>query len=90
MGASVLVGHERSKVREVPVPPAGENDVLVQVEACGVCFSEFHTWHEEGKGNAYPHRMGHEPSGVVERVGERVQGVDVVMGGSSQTSEVCA
>jgi hypothetical protein len=30
--------------QEVPVPSVGENDVLVRVEACGVCFSEFHTW----------------------------------------------
>ena len=43
MRASVLVGPERSEVREVPVPPAGENDVLVRVEVCGVCFSEFHS-----------------------------------------------
>jgi len=34
--ASVLVGPERSEIREVPVPPVGENDVLVRVEASGV------------------------------------------------------
>ena len=77
MRASVLVGPERSEVREVPIPPVGENDVLVRVEACGVCFSEFHTWHGEEEGSAYPQRMGHEPSGVVERVGKRVDRLQV-------------
>ena len=77
MRASVLVGPEMSEVREVPVPSVGENDVLVRVEACGVCFSEFHDWNREQEGSAYPLSMGHEPSGVIERVGERVDSLRV-------------
>ena len=77
MKASVLVGPETSEVKEVPIPPVRKNDVLVRVEACGVCFSEFHSWHGEQEGTEYPRRMGHEPSGVIEQVGEGVDSLKV-------------
>jgi threonine dehydrogenase-like Zn-dependent dehydrogenase len=71
MKASVLVGPETSKVRDVATPLLGKGEVLVRVEACAVCFSEFHTWQGE-EGAEYPQRMGHEPSGIIEQVGEEV------------------
>ena len=77
MKASVLVGPQTSKVREVPMPVMGAGDVLVRVEACGVCFSEFHDWLGENKQATYPRTMGHEPSGVIEQVGEAVETLQV-------------
>ena len=77
MRASVLVGPETSEVREVPVPVAGEHDVLVRVEACGVCFSEFYKWQGTRTGLTYPIMMGHEPTGVIAEVGPQVDSLEV-------------
>ena len=72
MKASVLIGPKRSEIREVSISEVGPKDVLVRVEACGVCFSEFPKWHGETKKVQYPLIMGHEPSGVVKHVGNQV------------------
>jgi L-iditol 2-dehydrogenase len=77
MRASLLVGPETSEVREVPVPPVGEDGVLVRVEACGVCFSEFPKWRGAREGLTYPTMMGHEPSGVIEKIGQSVDSLKV-------------
>ena len=59
------------------MPVVGTGDVLVRVEACGVCFSEFHDWLGENRQAGYPRSMGHEPSGVIEQVGEAVEDLAV-------------
>ncbi len=76
MKASVLIGPKQSEIREVPLPTVGAQDVLVRVEACGVCFSEFHSWAGESDVD-YPQIMGHEPSGVIEQVGNQVDSLQV-------------
>lgn len=32
-------------IRDVPKPEPGPNDALVKVEACGICRSDWHSWH---------------------------------------------
>jgi 2-desacetyl-2-hydroxyethyl bacteriochlorophyllide A dehydrogenase len=55
--------------REAPSP--GEEEVLVRVEACGVCGTDTHIW--RGRFPArFPLIAGHEMAGVVEEVGPRV------------------
>jgi L-iditol 2-dehydrogenase len=63
------------ELRSVPVPSIGDDDVLLRVAAASVCGSDLHQW----LGGAswpvrYPVVLGHEFSGVVDRVGARVQG----------------
>lgn len=58
-------------VLEVPVPVPGPEEVLVQVEACGVCTSELSQWTGAAAGD-YPARIGHEVSGTVVDVGAAV------------------
>lgn len=55
--------------REVPTPGRGE--VLVRVEACGVCHSDAFTV-EGGMPIEYPRVPGHEIAGRIEAVGEDV------------------
>lgn len=61
------------ELREVPVPEIGEEDVLLEVRAVGVCGSDLHQWHgtHSWKVN-YPCVLGHEFGGVVVRAGARV------------------
>ncbi|TLS52621.1 zinc-binding dehydrogenase [Paenibacillus antri] len=77
MRASVIAGPRKSEVVAVPIPDIGEEEVLIRVTACGVCASELHPW-MEGAGwlEASGRRpiFGHEPVGIVEKVGSRVPG----------------
>lgn len=52
-----------------PVPEPRDGQVLVRVEACGVCHGENVAIQGWWPGMAYPRTPGHEIVGVVERVG---------------------
>ena len=71
MRQAILKSAERSKLVETAQPSCGESEVLVRVEACGVCASELPQWRD---GNEVPAKLGHEVVGVVEHVGDRVAG----------------
>ena len=60
------------EVREVEAPFAPGGGVVVQVEATGVCRSDWHAWagHDD---IAWPHVPGHELAGVVSEVGAGVE-----------------
>ena len=63
------------EVRERPIPQIGPEDVLLRVGAVGVCGSDVHQYHNTHSwGVNVPVVLGHEFSGVVARVGERVAG----------------
>ena len=56
--------------REVPQPGFGE--VLVRVQACGICHSDAYTVEGHWPGIQYPRVPGHEIAGVVDEVGAGV------------------
>jgi alcohol dehydrogenase/propanol-preferring alcohol dehydrogenase len=58
--------------REVPTPAAGE--VLVRVQACGVCHSDMFAVAGGFPGVTYPVVPGHEIAGVIDEVGAGVKG----------------
>src|SRR5215472_225211 len=63
------------EVREIPVPEIGEEDVLLRVQAVGVCGSDVHQYHgTHSWGVNYPVVLGHEFTGVVASAGRRVEG----------------
>ena len=75
--AVVNYGPQRHSVelREVPLPPIGEQDVLLAVAAVGVCGSDLHMWTgDQGWKVAYPCILGHEFAGVIAKVGTQVKG----------------
>ncbi|WP_435099862.1 zinc-binding dehydrogenase [Halarchaeum sp. P4] len=63
-------------IEDVPEPTPPEHGVVVDVEACGVCRSDWHAWkgHGEWADDAVERGqvLGHEPAGRVSAVGERV------------------
>ena len=65
------VGHFFS--RDVPVPVPGPDELLVRVEACGVCGTDRHLLHGEFP-SAPPVTLGHEFCGIVEATGSEVTG----------------
>ncbi|MDD4850288.1 MAG: zinc-dependent alcohol dehydrogenase family protein [Gemmiger sp.] len=74
MKSAVFYGKHNLKVENAPMPTVGAEDVLIQVKACGVCGTDVHIY-EGDKGAADvtpPTILGHEFSGVVTAVGEKV------------------
>jgi alcohol dehydrogenase len=55
--------------REVPIPDIGDNEGLLRVEACGVCGSDSELLGGQVAGVRLPLLPGHEPLGVIERLG---------------------
>lgn len=75
MKSAVFYGKHDLRVEEHPMPEVGPHDVLIQVEACGVCGTDVHIY-EGDKGAAEvtpPTILGHEFSGVIREVGSEVK-----------------
>src|SRR3712207_2545217 len=58
--------------REIPEPGVGQ--VLIKVQACGVCHSDVLTKEGGLPGIEYPRVPGHEVVGRIDEVGEGVSG----------------
>lgn len=65
------------KVADVPEPQVGANDVLVKVNACGVCYSDVKLWTGRSPSKpSLPHILGHEIAGTVARIGQNATGLE--------------
>ncbi len=74
MKSAVFYGKHDLRIEDSPIPPVGPEDVLIEVKACGVCGTDVHIY-EGDKGAADvtpPTILGHEFSGIITKVGERV------------------
>jgi L-iditol 2-dehydrogenase len=72
MKALVLEEYSKLVYKEMPEPEIGENEVLVQVKACGICGSDVHGMDGSSGRRHPPLIMGHEASGIIVQRGERV------------------
>ena len=61
---------------EITIPDPGPNDVVVRIQACGVCHTDL-TYREGGINDEFPFLLGHEAAGIVEEVGAGVESVAV-------------
>ena len=61
-------------VETIVVPDPGPGEVLVKVQACGVCHTDLH-YREGGIGDDFPYLLGHEAAGIVDAVGPDVTNV---------------
>ena len=63
-------------IEEVPVPEAGHGQILVKIEACGVCHTDLHAVRGDWPVKPTPPFIpGHEGAGHVAAVGPGVIGV---------------
>ena len=58
-------------IETIVVPSPGPGEVLVEVQACGVCHTDLH-YREGGINDEFPFLLGHEAAGRVSEVGEGV------------------
>lgn len=76
MRAAVLEGIRRVAVRDVPAPAVrGDRDVLIRVDAVGMCGSDIHYYASGRIGSQvvqYPFVVGHEFGGTVLAAGKAV------------------
>lgn len=58
------------ELRDVPEPEIGKDDVLLEVQAVGVCGSDLHQWLSNHSWPVnYPVILGHEFSGIIRETG---------------------
>ena len=69
MKAAVYYRNADVRVEERPIPQIGRGELLVKVEACGLCGGETMEWYLAPRA---PKILGHEPAGVVVEIGEGV------------------
>ncbi|MBI9016365.1 MAG: alcohol dehydrogenase catalytic domain-containing protein [Phycisphaerae bacterium] len=79
MKAMMLTGINKIEMREIPYPVIkNDTDVLIRMAKVGVCGSDVH-YYVSGRIGCqviqYPYIVGHECSGVVEKVGSSVSGL---------------
>jgi Zn-dependent alcohol dehydrogenase len=62
-------------LEEITVDQPGPGEVLVRIEATGVCHSDLHVIEEDGWHHALPVLLGHEGAGTIEAVGGDAEGL---------------
>jgi L-iditol 2-dehydrogenase len=71
--AAIMYGTHDIRLEDVPVPEPGPKEVLVEIEAVGVCGSDVH-YYEEGRIGSFvvrePLILGHESMGIIVALGE--------------------
>jgi L-iditol 2-dehydrogenase len=72
MKALVLTDYRKLEIQDLPKPNPGPGEVLIRVEACGVCGSDVHGYDGSTGRRIPPLVMGHEAAGVVADVGPGV------------------
>ena len=74
MKALVLEKYMQLNYKDVPDPVIGDDEVLVEVKAAGICGSDVHGMDGSTGRRIPPVIMGHEASGVIKEVGKNVKG----------------
>ncbi|HZQ52742.1 MAG TPA: galactitol-1-phosphate 5-dehydrogenase [Bryobacteraceae bacterium] len=75
MRALLLSQYGQLDTVDLPMPRPGPEDVLVRVEACGICGSDVHGYDGSSGRRIPPIVMGHEAAGTVAAVGSDVSGL---------------
>lgn len=65
------------RVEELPIPAPGTGELLVRVEACGICPTDVRKFLIGVNDGDYPFNPGHEWVGRVERAGPDVSGWEI-------------
>jgi L-iditol 2-dehydrogenase len=74
MRAARLHGIKDLQLEELPVPRPGPGELLVRVEACGICPTDARKYAIGVSGGEYPLNPGHEWVGLIEETGPETDG----------------
>lgn len=67
--AMVQTAPKRLEPREFETPEIGADDALLRVEACGICGTDYELYDGAFPALKLPLIPGHEPVGIIERIG---------------------
>jgi L-iditol 2-dehydrogenase len=73
MKSLLLSEYSHLEMTDLPLPAVGPDEVLVRVEACGICGSDVHGYDGSSGRRIPPIVMGHEAAGTVAAVGAEVR-----------------
>ena len=62
------------ETQDIPIPQAGARDVLIRINAAGICHSDAHYRAGISSAEPLPLTLGHEVAGLVEKAGADVEG----------------
>jgi L-iditol 2-dehydrogenase len=71
---AVYYNNHDVRIEEAPIPQIGENEALLKVMASGICGSDVIEWYRLPKA---PLVLGHEATGVIDKVGPKVKSLRV-------------
>ncbi len=70
MKAAKLYSLKDIRIEDTPIPEIASDEALVRMKACGICGSDTMDWYVAKKA---PFFLGHEPTGIIEKVGGDVE-----------------
>ncbi|MDQ8208333.1 zinc-binding dehydrogenase [Coraliomargarita sp. SDUM461003] len=70
--AAVLVEPRKFEIKEFPIREIADDEILIKVEACGVCGTDVHCYKSDPFGLT-PNVLGHEGTGEVVKVGSAIK-----------------
>ena len=73
MKALLLSEYKQLDLVDLPAPLPAEDELLIRIQACGICGSDVHGYDGSTGRRLPPLVMGHEAAGIVESVGSAVQ-----------------
>jgi L-iditol 2-dehydrogenase len=71
---AVYYNNHDVRIEEMPIPQIGEDEALLKVMASGICGSDVIEWYRVPKA---PIVLGHEATGVIDKVGGKVTSLKV-------------
>lgn len=69
---AMLTELEKYELKQYPIPPVGDDDILVKVEGCGICGTDAHEFKRDPFG-LIPIVLGHEGTGEIVKMGKNVK-----------------
>lgn len=77
MKALVLTQYRNLELQDLPRPEPGPDEVLIRVQACGICGSDVHGYDGSTGRRIPPLVMGHEAAGIIADLGSQVTGLRI-------------
>jgi len=70
--AAILRDFNNLLLEDIPIPDPGPGEVLIQIQSCGFCATDFKAIRGIRRNVNFPLIPGHEPAGIVAGVGSHV------------------
>ena len=90
MRQAIMIAPGEIEFRDTQPLPPGKGQVQIRVQRIGVCGSDIHVFHGAHPFVTYPLVQGHEFSGVIEEIGDDVEGVAIGDQVTATPQEICA